>query len=210
MINVNLLPRNLRRVHEPGYWKLLSVLVPLLALGIIFFFQFTANQTELNLEARNQQLRDRVAVLQPALQEQRDLQQRQSQLRDLIEVSNAVRQGAISWSAELGSMLEYLPAEQVNGRPGIDFSSLQMVSIYPPRTDPGRYEGAPVIAEMTVSGTVAGTAILERFIGALENSPEYGVAFQSASRNQGEDLDADLYTYNLTIGAVDGVSGELQ
>ncbi len=201
MISINLLPRNLRRVREPGYWKLLSVLFPLLAFAIIFTFQFTANQTVQNLEDENAQLQSRVLLLQPALAEQRELQQRQVQLRDLIAVANSVRLGAVEWSAELTSMLEYLPAVTVAGRPGIDFRSLQMQSVYPPRSDPARYEGAPVIAEMSVSGTVAGTQVLEQFIRALEDSPDYGVAFQSASRDQNEDL--ELYSYNLTIGALE-------
>lgn len=203
MISVNLLPRNLRRVREPGYWRLLSVLFPLLAFAVVFAFQFTANQSVRNLEQENVQLQNRLLLLQPAIAEQRQLQQRQVQLRDLIAVANSVRQGAVAWSAELGNMLEYLPAVTVAGRPGIDFSSLQMQSIYPARADANRYEGAPIIAEMTVSGTVAGTAILEEFIRALEDSPDYGVAFQSASRNQGED-NSDLYSYNLTIGAIEG------
>ncbi len=203
MISVNLLPRNLRRVREPGYWRLLSILFPLLAFAVVFAFQFTANQSVRNLEQENVQLQNRLLLLQPAIAEQRQLQQRQVQLRDLIAVANSVREGAVAWSAELGNMLEYLPAVTVAGRPGIDFSSLQMQSIYPARADANRYEGAPIIAEMTVSGTVAGTAILEEFIRALEDSPDYGVAFQSASRNQGED-NSDLYSYNLTIGAIEG------
>lgn len=202
LININLLPRNLRRVREPGYWRLLSVLFPLLAFALVFVFQFTANQSVQNLEDQNAQLQNRVLLLQPALEEQRQLQQRQVQLRELITVANSVRLGAVAWSAEVGNMLEYLPAITVAGRPGIDFSSLQMQSVYPASSDPLRYEGAPIIAEMTVSGTVAGTAVLEEFIRALESSADYGVNFQSASRTQDEDI--ELYNYNLTIGAIEG------
>lgn len=202
MININLLPRNLRRVREPAYWRVMSVLFPLLAFAVVFAFQFTANQTVNNLEDENAQLQNRVLLLQSALAEQRDLQNRQIQLRDLIAVANSVRLGAVAWSAELGNMLEYLPSVQIGGRPGIDFNSLQMQSVYPSRADPIRYEGAPVMAEMSVSGTVAGTAVLEEFIRALENSPDYGVAFQSASRDQTEGQ--ELYTYSLTIGAIEG------
>lgn len=201
MININLLPRNLRRVREPVYWKLLSVLFPLLAFAVVFAFQFSANQTVSNLENETAQLQNRVLLLQPALAEQRELQQRQVQLRDLIAVATSVREGAVAWSAEIGNMLEYLPVVSVAGRPGIDFSSLQMQSVYPPRSDPLRYEGEAVIAEMNVSGTVAGTAVLEDFIRALEQSADYGVAFQSASREQNDDV--ELYTYNLTIGALE-------
>jgi Tfp pilus assembly protein PilN len=200
LININLLPMDLQRVREPGYWRLLSVLFPLLAFGIIFAFQFTANQTVTNIEAENQQLGDRLALLQPALAEQQELQRRQAQLRDLIAVATAVREGQVAWSRELTGMLEYLPSQTFQGRPGIDFRTLQMQSIHPPRQDPGRYEGAPVIGELSVAGTVAGVRVLEQFIRSLEDSPSYGVAFQSASRNQDED--SELYDYNLVIGAL--------
>jgi Tfp pilus assembly protein PilN len=200
LININLLPKELQRVREPAHWRLLTALFPLLAFGIIFFFQFTANQTILNIEAENQQLTDRVLLLQPALAEQQELQRRQAQLRDLIAVAASVREGHVAWSAELTSMLEYLPVQTVRGRPGIDFRSLQMQSIHPPRQDPARYEGAPVIGELTVSGTVAGMRVLEQFIRALEDSPSYGVAFQSASRNREEG--SELYDYSLVIGAL--------
>jgi hypothetical protein len=200
LININLLPKDLQRVREPGYWRLLSVLFPLLAFGIIFAFQFTANQTIHNLESENQQLADRVLLLQPFLTEQQALQRRQAQLRELITVAASVREGQVAWSRELTGMLEYLPAQTFRGRPGIDFRSLQMQSIHPPRQDAARYEGAPVIGELNVSGTVAGIDVLEQFIRALEDSPAYGVAFQSASRNQEEG--SELFDYSLVIGAL--------
>jgi hypothetical protein len=57
-----------------------------------------------------------------------------------------------------------------------------------------------VLAEMNVSGNVSSPEVLAQFIRALENSNSYGVAFQSASR-QG---DVQLYSYNLTVGALGG------
>ncbi|HLR46745.1 MAG TPA: hypothetical protein VK092_06250, partial [Deinococcales bacterium] len=181
MININLLPRELRRVREPVYWKVLSVALPLLALAAVFAFQYTADVTARNLRDENARLQNRVLELQEPLQIQRELQQRQAQLRELIAVANEVRDGAVSWTSEISGLVEHLPGTVIAGRPGIDFSSLQMQSVYPGRAEPALYEGRTVFAETSVSGTVANTEILEHFVRALEQSDTHGVDFQSTS-----------------------------
>lgn len=197
MINVNLLPKNLRRIQEPGYWKLLAVLFPLLAFGIVFTLQFSANQTVRNLENDVQQLEDRLALLQPALREQQQLQQRQTQLRALIKVYEEVQQNRIDWTSAITGMLENLPALSAAGERQIDFRSLNLNAIVPPRADPNRYEGQTVVAEMSINGDVLNTDVLADFIRNIEDSPQYGVAFQRTDR---QDAERSLYTYNLTVG----------
>jgi hypothetical protein len=75
-----------------------------------------------------------------------------------------------------------------------------MSAINPPRSDPSKYEGKSVIAELNVSGDVVDPEVLAQFIRALESSKAYGVSFRNASR-QGT---SDLYTYSLTVGALAG------
>ncbi len=199
MININLLPKNLRRVREPGYWRILAVLFPILVLAIAGGMQYFANATANNLQREKLAREDQLALLQPFLREQRDLISRQQQLNQLISVAQSVRQNNITWTSEIAGLLETLP---VGGGevPVIDFQSLAMQSVVPPRSDPNRYEGRPVIAEMNVSGSVVDTEVLAQFIRALENSDSYGVLFQNAQR-QGED---ELFNYSLTVGAVEG------
>jgi len=199
LISINLLPKNLRRVREPGYWRILAVLFPVLVLAIAGGMQYFANATANNLQREKLAREDQLALLQPFLREQRDLISRQQQLNQLIAVAQSVRQNNITWTGEISGLLETLP---VGGGevPVIDFQSLAMQSVVPPRSDPNRYEGRPVIAEMNVSGSVVDTEVLAEFIRALENSDSYGVLFQNAQR-QGED---ELFTYSLTVGAVEG------
>src|SRR5690606_18844765 len=102
------------------------------------------------------------------------------------------------WTAEITGLLETLPAQGASGRPNIDFRTLNMSSVVPARSDPNRYEGQPVVAEMNVSGTVVSTDVLAEFIRALEGSSAYGVSFQSAQRQD----ETDLYEYSLTVGAL--------
>ena len=198
MININLLPKNLRRIREPGYWRLLIVIFPLLVLGVAAMFQYFASTTEANLQREKLAREDQLALLQPFLREQRDLLSRQQQLNELIAVARAVRENRIVWTAEIAGLLETLPAQGNSGRPNIDFRTLNMASVVPARADPNRYEGVSVVAEMNVSGTVVDTDVLAEFIRALESSNSYGVSFQNAQRQS----DSDLYEYSLTVGAL--------
>ncbi len=200
MINVNLLPKNLRRVREPGYWRLLAIVFPLLVLGIAFVFQMFAYQTEQNLRTEKQARSDQLALLQPYLREQQSLLQRQRELNQLISVEKAVHQNRILWTGEIAGLLETLPPRGTGAQPNIDFKSLTMSALNPPQSNPDKYEGKSVIAEMNVSGDVAGPDVLAQFIRALENSKSYGVSFHNAARQN----ESDLYTYTLTVGALAG------
>jgi len=199
LININLLPKNLRRVREPGYWRILAVLFPILVLAIAGGMQYFANATANNLQREKLAREDQLALLQPFLREQRDLISRQQQLNQLIAVAQSVRENNIVWTSEISGLLETLPVGS-GETPVIDFTSLSMQSVVPPRSDPNRYEGRPVIAEMNVSGSVVDAEVLAEFIRALERSEAYGVLFQNAQR-QGED---ELFNYSLTVGAVEG------
>ncbi len=208
MINVNLLPKNLQRVREPGYWRVLAVAVPLLVFGVVFVFQYLAWQTTQNLERDVQARQEQLALLRPFLDEQEALQARQRQLNELISVADAVRENRIVWTGEIVALLETLPARGGGPRPAIDFRNLSMRSVVPPQSDPERYEGAPIVAELSIGGNVEDLEVLASFVRNLETTSDFGVLFQNASRQDGdEDLDA-LYGYSLTVGAIGDGSGE--
>lgn len=207
MINVNLLPKNLRRVREPGYWRLLAVLVPLLVFGVVFTFQYLAWQTTQNLERDVQAREEQLALLQPFLQEQAELQARQRQLNELIAIAEEVRENRIVWTGEIAGLLETLPARGDGERPAIDFRTLSMRSVVPPQSNPDRYEGASIVAEMSIGGNVRDLEVLASFVRNLEDSAGYGVLFQNASRQGDEDLRDTLYGYSLTVGSL-GNGGE--
>ena len=164
--------------------------------------QFTVNKTKANLEDEVVTLEVRNLELQEFVNRQRELQAELQQLRSLLSISEQVQDDKITWGNEIRAVLETLPAQGNSARPNISFDSLTMQAVNPPRFEEGRYEGQSILAEMDVSGTVRNTDILSQFIGALEASNDYGVDFQSASRED----DSGLYTYSLTIGALSGGS----
>jgi type IV pilus assembly protein PilN len=206
LINVNLLPKSLQRIREPGYWRVLAVAFPLLVGGVLFGVQYLTNQTIANLERDVVVREDQLALLRPFLDEQRELQSRQQALRSLIAVAEEVRRGQVVWTSEIGALLEYVPAlTSESGSPAIDFRSLNVRSVYPAVADANRYEGASIVSEATISGTVRGPEVLAQFVRNLESAPDFGVLFQNASRQNAEDEDDDLFTYNLTVGGFSGV-----
>jgi type IV pilus assembly protein PilN len=200
LININLLPKSLQRIREPGYWRVLAVAFPLAVGSVLFSISYLTNQTIANLERDVQLRQDQLALLQPFLQEQRDLQTRQQALRALIAVAEEVRRGQVIWTSEIPALLEYVPAMTDNGAPVIDFRSLNVRSVYPPSSDANRYEGAAIVSEASISGTVRGPEVLATFVRNLENAPDFGVLFQNASRQ----ADEELFTYNLTVGGFSG------
>jgi type IV pilus assembly protein PilN len=201
LININLLPKSLQRIREPGYWRVLAVAFPLLVGGVLFGIQYLTNQTVTNLERDVQLRQDQLALLQPFLAEQRQLQSRQQALRQLISIAEEVRRGRVVWTAEVSALLEYLPGQTVAGGPSLDFQSLNMRSIYPPVSSPDRFEGAAIGAEFAIAGTVTGVDVLAQFVRNLESARDFGVVFQNASRQSDE---SDLFTYSVTAGSILG------
>ena len=200
MININLLPKALKRVREPGYWRVLAVAFPLLVGGVIVGIQVLTNQTITNLERDVQVREDQLALLQPFLAEQRDLQQRQQALRQLISIAEEVRRGRVVWTAEIANLLELLPPGIDATTPSIDFRNLNMRAIWPPTSSAERFEGLSVITEMSISGRVDGPETLARFVRSLENAQDFGVLFQNATREG----DTDRFNYSLTVGGFSG------
>ena len=200
LINVNLLPKHLRRVREPGYWKVIMVAFPAIVLATMFLMETARNQAINQLRDEVTRLEDREQALQPFIARQQELNTQLAQIGELLAVRDEVRANRIVWTSELGSMLETLPAQGNAARPRIDFQSLTMTAVSDQGFNEERYEGRPIVAEMNVSGNVVSTEVLSEYIRALETSPNFGVAFQNASR----DDDTGLYTYSLDVGALAG------
>ncbi len=200
MINVNLLPKNLQRRREPGYWRLIALAFPVLALLVLATIQITRNQTAASLENERERLEVRLQTFQDDLREQRELQARQRQLNEIIAIANTVREGRIEWSGEIVRMLETLPPQGSAPRPLISFDSLNMQTISGQSQD---YENIEPDAQFTISGQASGVDALAAYVQALQEAPSYGVAFSNANLVESGEQ-PDYYQFNLTIGAVAG------
>ncbi len=198
MININLLPKHLRRVKEPAYWRLIAVLFPLLVFGVIGVLQFSVSQTERNKKNEVEQLQVQRDQLQEFVLKQRELQAELANLTIFESLRTQVKDNQILWTQQISNMLETLPAATSSGRPSVSFSSIGMQSVTPPSSSPERFEGATTNAEISLNGEAVDAAVLSEFIRTLENSSLFGVDFQSASLSE----ETGYYSFNMTLGAI--------
>src|SRR5690625_3722579 len=98
MININLLPKEYRRKKESGYWRLIGFLVPVIVIASAATMQYIVQQERHGLELEVAGLEDRLQLLQPAVQEQQELQRQRTQLTAILEVAAELQQDVIDWT----------------------------------------------------------------------------------------------------------------
>ncbi len=201
MIAVNLLPQDLRTTRQPPTWRIVAVVVPLLAVAIAGTLHVQAWRATQAAEAERRTLEARVVELQPTVDALARAEARRDDLQRLADVRESLDAGRIAWTDAIADLLGTLPAAGRAGAPRLDFDSLSMQAVTPPAQDPTRFEGAPVYAELTIGGTAASLDVLSSFVGNLEADPRFGVLFQNASRTRDEG-DTATYGYSLTVGAL--------
>lgn len=200
MIKLNLLPKNLRRRVEPGWWRLAAAAVVLAALGVVAFLHISTLSRVQALENQRDQLQVEVDVLRPFIAEQNRLNQQQRELEQLLAVRNQLRERFVPWSDNLAQVINQIPRE--GRRFGVALRSIGTKSLTPQEIQSnvqnGLYDGKPVSVEFNLQGEAIGQNALIRFVEAFENSPRFGINFQNASLDQTR----QLYTFGATIGLV--------
>ncbi len=200
MINVNLLPKTLRRRKTLDPYKAASVAIPILVLAVCGFLQFQASSEQGRLSEQKRTLENEKAVLQPFIDEQKALVAEQAELERIKTVTDSVRNGRIFWSRQLFAMLETLPTPGPRLASRMTFTTLEMRALDETtkaqlKTD-NTYEGLDAIAEMSVSGVAGSTNVVANYIRELQAAPNFAVVLGDVAQDE-----ANLYTFNLTIGS---------
>lgn len=202
MINVNLLPKNLRRKRESGIWKLLYVAIPLITLIVIAAIQIAANNRERSLMSTRDGLQIDLVRLQPFVDEQQALQARQQALNELIAVDQSVREGRVVWSSELFSLLETLPPQGNTLEPSIVFDSLSMTK------DEQDFTNFTANLVTDISGRARDSTALLTYLRILETTDAYDFEFGGATQEPNQQItvtEIDLtapFNFTLTVGTV--------
>lgn len=200
MIKLNLLPKNLRRRVEPGWWRLAAAAVVLAVLGVVAFLHLSTLSRVQALENQRDQLQVEVDVLRPFIAEQNRLNQQQRELEQLLAVRNQLRERFVPWSDNLAQVINQIPRE--GRRFGVALRSIGTKTLTPQEVQGnaqnGLYDGKPVSVEFNLQGEAIGQNALIRFVEAFETSPQFGINFQSASLDQ----QRQLYTFGATVGLV--------
>ena len=197
MININLLPRDLRRSGGPDLWKLGAGATLGVAVLTMAFFQLSAQGTLNGLNKDIEEAQSELAVRQKDLRERGDLRAQKTQLEGITGVSATLKAGQTSWSGDLAAFVRQLPSAA--GAPVVALSTLAMRLLAPSTTaTPGAYDGKAVTKEFVLSGKARSSDALVRFVNTFESATNFGVQFQSAQREaqQGD------YTFNVTVGMV--------
>ena len=201
MINVNLLPKTLRKSRGLDPWKAAAVAVPVVILGVCGFLQIQAAAEEGRLAAQGTELRNELAVLQPFVDEQAALETERTELAEVTGVAAGVRSGRVLWSRQLYAMLETRPTPGPKLASRMAFTNLEMRTLDEGTKTQlladGTYEGLEAVAEMSVSGLAGSEAVVADYIRELQSAPNFAVNFGDMAR----DAETNFYAFNLTIGA---------
>lgn len=201
MINVNLLPKTLRRRKTLDPWKAASALLPLLVVGVCGALQVQASGQLGRFEAQNRDFQNERAVLQPFVAELRALETERAELASIQEVATAVRSGRVLWSRQLFAMLETRPPPGPQLESRMAFSALEMRALdaatQAQLLSDNTYEGLEAVAEMSVSGVAGSPEVVADYIRELQAAPNFAVVLSDLARDEV----TRFYTFNLTIGA---------
>lgn len=201
MININLLPKELKRRRRASPHKLAATALPLLVLLGAGWMQVGASQERARLETLERDLRTEQDVLQPFIAEQTELQSRRAGLAELQSVAQGVRQGQVIWSEQLFAMLETRPPAGDTPASRISFQNLEMRALDAATSaqllSDNTYEGLSPVAEMDVSGLAGSAEVVADYVRELQRAPNFGVVLRDLAREEG----GSFYTFSMTVGA---------
>ena len=154
MIRLNLLPKNLRRRVEPGWWRLVAALFALVVFLVLGFLHYTA-YTELSLAKEERDaLRAEVEALRPFIQEQNRLQQERKALEALLAIREGLRKNFVPWSEYLATFINQIPRE--GGRFPVALRSVGTRALTEEeaaqQAQNGAFDGKKVRVEFTLQG----------------------------------------------------------
>lgn len=207
MINLNLLPKNLRRRVEPGWWRLAAAVFVLATLGTVGTIHFTTLSNLRALQNERDQLQVEVDVLRPFIAEQNRLTAQQQELEKLLAVKNQLRTRFVPWSDNLSAVINQMPRGSGSKPIEVSVRSIGSKVLTPQESQSqaqaGTYDGKPVNLEFSIQGEAPTQAALIRFVEAFESSPRFGINFQNASLDE----NTNSYTFGATVGVVGGTTG---
>ncbi|MBB6097708.1 type IV pilus assembly protein PilN [Deinobacterium chartae] len=200
MIRINLLPKNLRKKVEPGWWRLIAVALPAVAVLIIVSIQLSASNEQSRLNNELENTRTELDRLRPALLERNRLNAKQAELQVIVSVDQALRAGNQPWSTDLARFTRRIP--QSGSTPVIALNTLSMQAVNPGDTSSTPsvgYDGKTIRRTFTLQGRAASSAALVNFVSTFERSSDFGVQFQNAQREE----DTGDYIFSVSIGMAD-------
>jgi len=195
LVELNLLPKHLRKRLGPDLWKTATILVPLLLLGIIAYLHIATSVQIATLTSQRDTLQAEVNILKPYIAERNQLVQKKRQLEAIASVAREVRATYKPWSDYLAAFLTKLP-KRSGRRLLVRLLSINTRSIEPDQAQ-GIY-GKPVNVEFALRGEADGKQALIRFVRSFETDPKFAINFQNASYNK----ESGLFNFSANVGMI--------
>ena len=192
LVNINLLPKHLRRRLGPDWWRVSAIAVPLIVLGTVAYITLTVQNTLNEKINTRDQLQAEVNLLKPYIQEQRKLERKKKELEQIAVVAREVQSTYRPWSLYLSSLIQKLP--RTSKGPILSLNFIDAHTIKPDRAQ--RTYGFPARVEFSLRGEAASEQALVEFVKAFETDRRFGINFQSSSR----ETKTGIYTFRATVG----------
>ncbi|ADV67192.1 hypothetical protein [Deinococcus maricopensis] len=196
MVEVNLLPQNMRRRNEPNIWKFAAIGLPitgLLIMGVVTVV-YSLQESELNRQVDD--ANSQIAALQPSKTEFDTLSRRRTELQAVTNTADQLLATKTSWSSDLARFVNQIPTVK-----DVALTSLTVGTATTAATPVGGatpFDGKAISKTFTLNGRARSTQALVRFLNAYERSPEFGITFNNATRDE----QTQDYTFNAVVGLV--------
>ena len=211
LIRINLLPKTLRKRVEPGWWRLIAIAVPLVALAVMLGMQLAANSERDQLVQTRDDRNTELALLQKYITAQNELTAQQRELEATTSIKAQLERERVAWSKEIRNFTSQIPRSLED--PRRLSAALQNMGLR--RIDPatatnlaagGAYDGKPVTTEVTFNAQATSLNDVETFQRAFENSDRFGINLGTVSRGQDNNSTTSRYTFNAIVGLVDAAA----
>lgn len=200
LIRINLLPRNLRKRVEPGWWRVLAAGVPLLALVVMGALQVSSQNELSNVSSEIVENQRIIDSLQDEIALQRSLVAEQASLQSIISTARSLQQPGSRWSADLARFTSRIPT--IGDGSTIALTSLTMA--VPTKVFPGK----TVVREFTLAGKARSSAALSSFIRTFEENSDTAIAFQNATKDTSSNPETGATNSDWTFSATVGLAPE--
>lgn len=192
MIKINLLPKELVVHRETNLWTVAAVVVPVLALGVVATMHILRNNEYNRLSEEVQVMQADLEARKADIAEQNELDRKKTELSVYSTVKSNLQALSSDWRGDIERFVSQIPTGSTN--PTI---SLTTLGVSLPAADAPSADGRPASKIMTIQGTAKSNQALIDFVKAFENSQEFAIQFQNASRM--EDTSNYEFTVNVNL-----------
>jgi type IV pilus assembly protein PilN len=208
LIRINLLPKTLRKRVEPGWWRLIAIAVPLVALAVMVGMQLAANSERDQLVQTRDDRTTELALLQKYISAQSELTAQQRELEATTSIKAQLERERVAWSKEIRTFTSQIPRSSEDGtRLAASLQNITLRRIEPTsattQATTGAYDGKTVTTEVSFNAQTTSFNDVETFQRAFENNDRFGINLGSVTRTQDSNTNVSRYTFSAIVGLVD-------